>query len=281
MRGFHNVVFAGVVFTAFSIIALPAQAVGAEWDHNNSTMKLIENGKKRRFIYEEPRSALKPAGVTTGTILFDGEEKGDGRLSGYAKLFRKGCNPIDYFVEGSFDRKKGEAILQGQAPIYSGEGCKITGYTDSGKASRLHFVRLGGDRNQLAGIPNEDERPSYLPPASGSDALATGETRDETARTGQDIEPLERESPGQRSASRIEQETFVEPDYAEPYGYDDDRDRRFGWRNRRAARDSRYADEDSAYYSDLEDNDDDDSEYYEDDDFYDDGAAYFSRPPRY
>jgi hypothetical protein len=269
--------------------ALPAQAAGAEWDHNDSVMKLVENGKKRRFIYEQPREALKPAGVTTGTILFDGEEKEDGRLSGYAKLFRKGCDPIDYFVEGSFDRKKGVATLQGQVPIYSGEGCKITGYSEVGKASNLRFVRLGGGSDEVATIPEREKRPSYLPPASVTEAPPEEppvEEREQTARIERDapVEREYREPPRQRSSSRVQEEPYAEEDDYEPEGYEDDRDAEFyNWRKRRAQREGRYADEDAAYFSERrQQREDYDSRYYEDDyDEYDDGPAYYPIRPRW
>ena len=287
MRGFRNIVFVGAAMAAFSITALPAQAAGAEWNHNDSVMKLIENGKKRRFVYEEPREALKPAGVSTGTILFDGEEKEDGRLSGYAKLFRKGCDPIDYFVEGSFDRQKGEVLLQGQVPIYSGEGCKITGYSDAGKASKLHFTRRGGGDDRVAAIPKKEERPGYLPPVEVTEEPAA-KKRKPVARVEPDDTPERdlrepRPQPRQRSLSRVEEEPYEEPEeFDEPESLQDEpvyRD--YNWRKRRAQRDRRYADEDAAYFAEPgEEDDEDDAEYYEDD--YDDydGPAYYSERRR-
>ena len=127
---------------ACAFLSWPAYA-NTNWDHNGSVMVLEENGKKRRLVYGEPRGALDTAGVKKGTVLFDGEEKADGRLAGYAKLFRAGCDPVDYFVEGSLDKSKGEILLQGQAPIYSGTGCKITGYSDDNTASSLSFRQQG------------------------------------------------------------------------------------------------------------------------------------------
>ena len=131
------------VGVACVFLSLPAQA-STSWEHNGSVVVLEESGKKRKLVYAEPRGPLNTAGVKRGTVLFDGEEKADGRLAGYAKLFRAGCDPVDYFVEGSFDKSKGEILLQGQAPIYSGQGCKITGYSDDNTASSLKFRQQGG-----------------------------------------------------------------------------------------------------------------------------------------
>jgi len=286
MRGFRNIVSAGVAFAACSMAALPVRAAGAEWDHNDSIMKLVENGKKHRFVYEQPRETLKAAGVSTGTILFDGEEKQDGRLSGYAKLFRKGCDPIDYFVEGSFDKAKGEVVLQGQAPIYSGKGCKITGYSDSGSASKLRFTRLGGDRDRVAAIPDKEERPGYLPPAVIIDEPAVGE-REQTARIKREDngERDIRQQPRRRSFSRLEEErNAVEENNFEPEGYGQNEDSEFdNYRKRRAKRDGRYDEEDAAYYAEREQEEDEEDapDYYDDDYEYDDGPAYYPIRPRW
>ena len=139
------------VAAAYALVSWPAYA-NTSWDHNGSMMVLEENGKKRKLVYAEPRGTLNTAGVKRGTVLFDGEEKADGRLAGYAKLFRAGCDPVDYFVEGSLDKTKGEILLQGQAPIYSGTGCKITGYSDDNSASSLSFRQQGGGGAYASGV---------------------------------------------------------------------------------------------------------------------------------
>jgi hypothetical protein len=155
---------------AFSLLVAPARAEITEWDHNGSLVRLEQKDKKVRLVYAQPRDGLGTAGVKQGTVLFDGELKTDGRFAGYAKLFRKGCDPVDYFVEGSRDPKKGEILLQGQAPVYAGDGCKITGYTDEGSASSLKFTLAGPGGDQYAGGNLSDgqpqERPGYLPPSS-------------------------------------------------------------------------------------------------------------------
>lgn len=143
MRSLRKLFAFSAVSTACAFLSWPAHA-NTSWDHNGSLMVLEENGTKRKLVYAEPRGTLDTAGVKKGTVLFDGEEKADGRLAGYAKLFRVGCDPVDYFVEGSLDKTKGEILLQGQAPIYSGQGCKITGYSDDNTASSLTFRQQGG-----------------------------------------------------------------------------------------------------------------------------------------
>lgn len=145
MRSLSKLAALSALVALPAFMALPNIAyANSFWEHNGSRMKLEENGTSRKIIYEQPRSGLAGAGVKPGTVLFDGEVKSDGRMSGYAKLFRKGCNPIDYYVEGAFDQSNGTLLLQGQAPIYSGEGCKITGYSDDNSASSLAFTSAHG-----------------------------------------------------------------------------------------------------------------------------------------
>lgn len=168
MRSPPAIVVGAALFAAYAVQSSQAHAApDSLWDHNGSAMRLEEEGQKRRFVYDQPRNSLGAAGVKNGTVLFDGEEKKDGRLQGYAKLFRKGCEPIDYFVEGAYDKAKGEILLQGQAPIYSGEGCKITGYSDDGSASSLRFSLLDAPNRAVARSEESDPAPYEAPGAAG------------------------------------------------------------------------------------------------------------------
>jgi hypothetical protein len=173
-------------------LATPAQAAnGSVWDHNGSQMTLEENGEKRKLVYTEPREGLDKAGIKKGTVLFNGERKADGRLAGFAKIFKGNCNAIDYFVEGTLNEQTGEIVLQGQAPVYaSGTGCEVSGYSDSSPASTLKFSRIG-DAPESAVVaetaPAEDveqgdggQNNDYLPPSMRGGN--SGEKRD-TART--------------------------------------------------------------------------------------------------
>jgi hypothetical protein len=150
-------------------------ANGSIWDHNGSKMTLEEDGEKRKLVYTEPREGLDKAGIKPGTVLFTGERKKDGRIAGFAKIFKGNCNPIDYFVEGTLNEANGEIVLQGQAPVYSGQGCEVSGYSDSSDASTLKFSKLS-DAPQSAVVaestPDQeieqgDRAPDsdYLPPS--------------------------------------------------------------------------------------------------------------------
>jgi hypothetical protein len=200
MRSIRKI--SAVSATLAACALLPAQAIAAAsvWDHNGSTMRLEEQGKKRKFVYDQPSRNLATAGVKSGTVLFDGEEKTDGRLAGYAKLFRKGCDPVDYFVEGALDKSKGEILLQGQAPVYSGEGCKITGYSEDGSASSLTFIYQGGGANIARG---DDLGPD---PRGERDAYRT----DPTSRTA----PLDRYGRDRTYDSPTDRRAYDDPRYA-------------------------------------------------------------------
>jgi hypothetical protein len=251
-----------------------ASAQGSVWDHNGSLMRLEENAKKRKFIYEEPRRSLNAAGVKTGTVLFDGEEKSDGRLAGYAKLFRKGCDPVDYFVEGPYHKGKGEILLQGQAPIYSGNGCKITGYSDDGSASSLKFTLLDAPESTVASAPDGIEqgdggepRPSYLPPLSlGQTERNTPRPRERAERdTAEQAQPAyrNRRSPGREEA------TSEPSDSSRNYASRRYRER-FGENSRH----------DGSYYSEPAYREEPDTYDEYDDDYYDE-PAYVPYQPRW
>lgn len=140
MRG----VFMLACFSALSAVTLagtPASAATSSyWDHNGSKMALEEDGAKRKITYAEPKQGLDKAGIRPGTVLFEGERKPDGRFAGNAKIFKGGCNPVDYFVEGTLDEAKGEIVLQGQAPVYAQQGCEVAGYSETSAASTLTFA---------------------------------------------------------------------------------------------------------------------------------------------
>ncbi|WP_088348666.1 MULTISPECIES: hypothetical protein [Rhodomicrobium] len=180
MRSFRKLAALSATGAAYLFLGLPASAATVSlWDHNGSLVRLEENGKKRTFSYDQPKAGLTPAGIKPGAVLFEGEEKSDGRLSGYAKLFRKGCDPVDYFVEGGFDKEKGELLLQGQAPVYSAQGCKITGYSEEGPSSSLIFRYQSGGAAPVA-------RNEYPPvnPRGRSGAYDSAPSDDARGRSG-------------------------------------------------------------------------------------------------
>jgi len=90
-----------------------------QWNHNGSLMTLFEGESNSRAIYYDlPRAAMVDLGVREGTLLFRGYEN-DARWFGIAFVFKRGCPPIPYRVEGNlYSNERGgwSVHLRGPAP---------------------------------------------------------------------------------------------------------------------------------------------------------------------
>ncbi len=122
------------------LLALPAQASAWSGDcfttyynHNGSQMRLERCGEDVRIVYENPRAAVRRAGVTRGTVLFEGRLRRLDRnefIEGNAKTFKSGCGAAAFYVKGGISRR-GERdpvpfTLRGAAPVRDGK-CRPTG----------------------------------------------------------------------------------------------------------------------------------------------------------
>ncbi|WP_226573581.1 hypothetical protein [Acuticoccus sediminis] len=103
-----------------------------QYDHNGSAMDVTVCRGEMTITYARPRPGLRKAGVAPGTVLFRGRFQ-PGRpgeeatpLAGTAYVFRGGCPPAGYPVEG---QHHAEIILWGKAPVRD-SGCLVTGYRD-------------------------------------------------------------------------------------------------------------------------------------------------------
>ena len=96
------------------------------WNHNGSVMRLVAQNNQRRFYYEIPRPVLRQAGVSRGTLLFDGEKQGD-YYTGTARRFSKFCpgNPLVYQAEGPVRRDQLQVTLEGRREVQ--DQCRGTG----------------------------------------------------------------------------------------------------------------------------------------------------------
>ncbi len=107
------------------LMVLPASA-DSYWDHNGSLMRLHADGMQRVFTYEEPRPLIRRAGVTRGTVLFDGRNIGDYYV-GRARRFSKHCeSPLVYEVEGPVTDNGMRIVMRGERQVYA-SGCQPTG----------------------------------------------------------------------------------------------------------------------------------------------------------
>lgn len=137
------------------------------WDHNGSVMSLLQNGDERYFFYENPRQGMRDAGVTPGTLFFDGRRIGD-ELHGTARVFSSKCDqPMTFFISGPI-LPEGRIILEGMRPVF--KDCKASSEM---KLDRLEFTflqtfvpevslaeRLGTTEVDAAGADLEAAEPS-------------------------------------------------------------------------------------------------------------------------
>ncbi len=98
-----------MILTVGALDPAPARADSC-WNHNGSVMRLKANGNQRFFYYENPRSGIQAVGVKPGTLLFDGVNSGD-YYSGTARVFSKGCAPLEYAVKGPVTRPNGQIVI--------------------------------------------------------------------------------------------------------------------------------------------------------------------------
>jgi len=107
------------------LMADPLKA-GSFWDHNGSLMRLEANGAQRVITYEQPRPIMERAGVTRGTVLFDGRNAGDYYV-GRARRFSRYCDaPLVYDVEGPVTNNGLRIVVRGKREVYA-QGCRPTG----------------------------------------------------------------------------------------------------------------------------------------------------------
>ncbi|RIA47343.1 hypothetical protein [Dichotomicrobium thermohalophilum] len=116
-----------LLLAAFCAVVFASSALAdSYWDHNGSLMRLQADGMQRVFTYEEPRALMRRAGVTAGTVLFDGRNVGDYYI-GRARRFSKYCeSPLVYEVEGPVTDNGMRIVMRGEREVYA-KGCQPTG----------------------------------------------------------------------------------------------------------------------------------------------------------
>jgi hypothetical protein len=106
----------------------PSYSVSSLWRHNSSTVALVAEGSRRRFLYEDPRVEMRRRGVERGTLLFDGEVVGR-TYSGTAYIFPLNCGPRGYAVAGAIASGDRRVVLRGKAPRID-QTCREIGLKD-------------------------------------------------------------------------------------------------------------------------------------------------------
>jgi hypothetical protein len=96
------------------------------WTHNGSLVYLTAEGDGRSFYYERPREAIRAAGAEPGTLLFQGQRRGQ-TYSGTAYVFAGRCGAIPYQVRGTVSNQDRRVTMEGQAPSGISRDCQVTG----------------------------------------------------------------------------------------------------------------------------------------------------------
>ncbi len=135
---FRGIVMGWFAFAFIAAATLPARASDhvEYYMHNGSVMKMVwdqEVGEYFEMFYQKPRAGL---GVKKGTLLMTGGMMANGDVNATARLFKKGCKPIEYEVSGSYD-DAGTLTLVGATPRR--DGCAVVGQ-DASENSVLVFT---------------------------------------------------------------------------------------------------------------------------------------------
>ena len=138
----------------------PAPSV---WDHNGSTMTLVENGATREFHYQNPRPGMVEVGAHPGTLLFRGRFD-NGQFAGTAYIFNPRCGPIPFPVRGSALDDGARIVLTGEVPLV-GRKCRVYRTV----ASSLEFTRP--KPAEAAPLPDGEATKPEVPSQTGGEQL--------------------------------------------------------------------------------------------------------------
>jgi hypothetical protein len=127
--------------TGWLASGLPATAGESIWDHNGSMMRWIGVGQERWVVYLDPRPGIRAVGVQPGMLLFQGRKIGNW-MGGAAYIFKAGCEPAAYRVEGLVYSDT-DVTLHGVAPVWHPYSCAVMGYTWDGPNAVLRFIYIG------------------------------------------------------------------------------------------------------------------------------------------
>ncbi|MFN4160262.1 MAG: SH3 domain-containing protein [Gemmobacter sp.] len=116
----------------------PVAAQTLSYDHNGSGVQVAQAGRQVTITYTDPRAGLRAEGVGAGTLLFSGTMDANAYLSGMARIFRKGCGVLDYYVYGDF-RAGRDFRLAGVAPVLAPTGCRVVDNSTDAAAGNLLF----------------------------------------------------------------------------------------------------------------------------------------------
>ncbi|MGJ0532287.1 hypothetical protein [Methylocystis sp.] len=106
----------------------PAELKMSRWTFNGSGMYMTANGKRRRVFYETPRESLDSLGISSGSLIFDGDLNG-ARFTGSVMAYAPGCAVLKYPVSGILNPDGLSFNLVGRRPARD-DWCNVVGSTD-------------------------------------------------------------------------------------------------------------------------------------------------------
>ena len=121
---------------------------GTLWRHNGSIMRMTTSPRSNDsgsivITYRRVRPGLRRT-IRNGARLIVARDSSTGTIqsiSGTARIFKRGCRPAAYRVNGSFTGpNKRKLILKGASPRW--RGCRIKGYSRNSSNARLVFTRM-------------------------------------------------------------------------------------------------------------------------------------------
>jgi len=113
-------------------------------------MQVEQAGRQVQITYQTPRQGIAAQGVGPGTMLFSGTLDNSNYLSGMARIFRRGCGVIDYYVYGDFALGR-DFQLSGAAPILAAQGCRVVNNTYDGQNANLVFTAREAEPGRRGG----------------------------------------------------------------------------------------------------------------------------------
>ena len=106
--------------------------------HNGSYVNVSPT--RGLVTYREPSASMRSL-VRKNEVVFAGII-GVRRSSGIAYLFKRGCPPLGFYVEGTGQRSGEDMVLKGDAPVRLSKGCTPT--PGASRATVLRFEPAGG-----------------------------------------------------------------------------------------------------------------------------------------
>jgi len=132
------------------ILAVPcsgtaAIAGGFDWGYQGSVFE-VETGDNSYFTvnFTKLSPAMKALGMLKYSDIVEGNEDDDGNVVGKMFVFKKGCAPQPFDVQGAFvpAYQPTKLVLYGAPGIWAKDGCRIVGFDSKAAKTPIVFTFL-------------------------------------------------------------------------------------------------------------------------------------------